>query len=231
MSRKNRRIRPKIIAIEGIHGVGKTTAFDILKKKLSGTVYRFYPERLAHKPLWPFGSKDKQIAFRSEIHFMQQMIERNKKIGDDIKNFHPKICLLDRSAISVLVYSKALDLDVKDLRVLYDLYRSVKWAENVIIYLEARPEIILKRIKKRGMLDPERLEWNEDDYNYIKELEKNYNYYLKVNEKKFIIIRINTSDLTPEDTAAQIIRCINDIIPKKIPPRSQMLIDTYINSS
>ncbi|MHA1729050.1 MAG: deoxynucleoside kinase, partial [Promethearchaeota archaeon] len=169
--------KPKIICFEGIHGVGKTSVFLRLKKKIENSKKKFYPERLIKKPLFPFGQKDdKQLAFRSEIHFLQQMIERNKIIREDLRKRKKKIqvCFLDRSAISVLVYSRALNLDYKDFLVLGDLFSSVEWAENIIIYLEASPETILERIKKRGTLNAERLKWNEDDLRYIRELGKYY---------------------------------------------------------
>ncbi len=81
---KRGRSQPKVIFIEGIHGVGKSSVFHGLKRLYNPEEYKFYPERLLMKPLFPFGSQDVQIAFRSELHFLQQMIERNKLIETDL---------------------------------------------------------------------------------------------------------------------------------------------------
>lgn len=217
---------PNVICLEGIHGVGKTTVFQILEKRFINPQTKLYPERLMSKPLWPFGSKDKQIAFRSEIHFIQQMIERNKIINNDSQKNRVDTCILDRSAISVLVYSKALDLDDKDFQVLQDLFNSVNWAENIMIYMEAKPEIILDRIRKRGSLETERLEWNEDDLKYIRLLEHQYNAYLfKLSRNKSMkIIRFDTNNLTIGECADQIQDIIeNNIRKQDIDPNQKRL--------
>ena len=220
--------KPIVISLEGIHGVGKTTVFNILKRNRQSSKYKFYSELLLKNPLWPFGSRDKQIAFRAELHFMQQMVERNKFIQDDIEKKRVKIAILDRSAISVLAYSKALDLPNKDFKVLYDYYQSVKWLESILFYLEAEPETIFKRIKNRESLEPERLEWNEDDLNYIINLQKYYNIYLEKYKKRLLVIRINTDNLTPEETADQIIYNINNYITEKYHRDNKITIDNWI---
>ncbi|MCP4762674.1 MAG: deoxynucleoside kinase [archaeon] len=221
---------PKIICIEGIHGVGKTTTFNILKRTMNDSKTNFYPERIAAKPLWPFGSSNKGIAFRSEVHFIQQMIERQKNMEKNLRYKKKKIetCFLDRSAVCVMVYSKSLNLKPKDFQVLKDIYHSVNWLENVIFYLEASPEIILERIKKRGSLDPERLEWNEDDINYIKLLEKNYDFYLK--KSKIKVIKINTNDLNASQTAELIKNEIDKLFPVIIPNSGQEQLDSYFKN-
>lgn len=193
--------KPYVFCLEGIHGVGKTTVFEILSKNRGSSKYKFYPERLVSNPLFPFGSHDKQIAFRAENHFMQQMIQRNRMIIDDISKKRVEFAILDRSAISVMVYSKALDLPQKDFKLLDDYYNSVNWAENILFYLRATPEIILDRIIKRGMIDVQRLEWNEDDLNYIRSLERYYQYYLSKLKNKIIIIEVKTDDLKPIEVA------------------------------
>lgn len=224
----------KIIAIEGIHGVGKTTVLSLLKKRFSYPTYKFYNERRENEPIWPFGSRDIQVAFRSEIYFMQQMIERQYKILDDIwetsLNRPIKACILDRSAISVMVYSKALGLNEKDFKVLDNLFKSVSWHEKYLIYLHATPKTILKRIHIRGSLDPKRLEWNEEDILYIESLEKYYSYYIKYLEdvKKVKIFRVNTEEMSAEETTDAIENIINKLCPRKRTAPGQLSIEKYL---
>jgi len=222
---------PKVIFLEGIHGVGKSSVFDGLKRLYSSADdYKFYPERLRFEPLFPFGSSDIQIAFRSELHFMQQMIERNKLIESDLrKRKKPKLCVLDRSAISVIVYSKSLGIKDKDLQVLLDYYRSVNWQENVMIYLKAKPETLLTRIAKRGSLEPERLQWNEDDINYIKTLEKFYTIHKKKMKSKIPVIDIDTEELTLDEVIFRVKEEIDNLIPRPIPPPGQKLLDSWLS--
>ncbi len=229
--KKTTRRKPKVFCLEGIHGVGKTTIFNGLKRKINNSkiIAKFYSERIANKPLFPFGSKDKQIAFRSEIHFIQQMIERNKMIEEDIKKRRTDVFLLDRSSVCVPVYSKALNLDSKDFKVIEDLFLSVNWAENIIIFMEASPETLLSRINKRGSLDLERLKWNEDDIAYINRLKYYYNDYLKKYEKKKRIIRINTDNLNIEQVLDLILQQLGEILPRPAPIPGQELLDSWIS--
>jgi thymidylate kinase len=221
----------KVIFLEGIHGVGKSSVFNGLKRLYNPTEdYKFYPERLRFEPLFPFGSSDLQIAFRSELHFMQQMIERNKLIELDLrKRKKPKLCILDRSAVSVIIYSKSLGIKGKDLQVLLDYYRSVNWQENVLVYLRAKPETLLSRISKRGSLEPERLQWNEDDINYIKILEKIYSVYIKKLESKMQIIDIDTEGLNLDEVTSIVKNEIDNIVPQPIPPPGQKLLDSWFS--
>ena len=220
---------PKIIFLEGIHGVGKSSVFHGLKRLYSSTEYKFYPERLLMKPLFPFGSQDIQIAFRSELHFLQQMIERNQLIESDLsKRKRPNVFILDRSAISVIIYSKSLGIKDKDLKVILDLYRSVNWQENIMIYLYAKPETLLTRIAKRGSLEPERMQWNEDDINYIKELEKYYSIHIKKMENKIQVISIDTEGCTLDEVIEMVKTELDKILPLKIPPPGQKLIDSWL---
>jgi len=229
---KRGRSQPKVIFIEGIHGVGKSSVFHGLKRLYNPEEYKFYSERLLMKPLFPFGSQDVQIAFRSELHFLQQMIERNKLIETDLsKKKGPKVYILDRSAISVIVYSKSLGIKEKDLQVIMDLYRSVNWHENIMIYLHAEPQTLLSRIAQRGSLEPERLHWNEDDINYIKKLEKFYTIHMKKIQNKIQIIDIDTEGVTLDGVITKVKTELDRLVPRYTSPPGQKLLDSWFSQS
>jgi len=98
-----------IISIAGAHGIGKTTIFNLLKNYLGeNNKFKFFPERYKKTPPFPFGSENKQIAFRSEIHFLQQLIRRNKNITNFDNSYNGRVIILDRTPLCVLVYSKSL---------------------------------------------------------------------------------------------------------------------------
>ena len=201
-----------IISIAGAHGVGKTTVFNLLKSNLGdNNKFKFFPERYKKIPPFPFGSENKQIAFRSEIHFLQQLIRRNKNITNFDNNYNGRVVVLDRTPICVLVYSKSLYLKEKDYNLILDMYRSVKWKEDYIIYLTAQPDTILKRIVQRGSIDKIRNEWNEDDKKYLLEILSYYNQFLYSENKTNKVFTIDTDSLTSEEVVDKIKRIITDI--------------------
>ncbi|MFX0104921.1 MAG: deoxynucleoside kinase, partial [Candidatus Hodarchaeota archaeon] len=168
-----------IISIAGAHGVGKTTVFNHFKSKVKDNhKFKFFPERYIKKPPFPFGSSNKQIGFRSELHFLQQFIRRNKNIVNFDDKYNGRIIILDRTPICVLIYSKSLNLKEKDYNLILDTYNSIHWKEDYIFYLYAKPNTILKRIVQRGSLEKIRREWNEEDKEYLLKILSYYKQYL-----------------------------------------------------
>jgi thymidylate kinase len=190
------------LSLAGAHGVGKTTVFNLFKKTLiDNNKFKFFPERYVKKPPFPFGSSDKQIGFRSEIHFLQQLIKRNQNIINFDNKYNGRIIILDRTPLCVLVYSKSLSLQEKDYNLILDTYKSIKWKEDYIIYLTANPETILKRLIQRGSLDKIREEWNEDDKMYLNKI---LSYYKQFLSAKTNVFTINTENSTPDEVVDKI---------------------------
>jgi thymidylate kinase len=198
-----------ILSIAGAHGVGKTTVFNLFKKILKdNNKFKFFPERYVKNPPFPFGSSNKQIGFRSEIHFLQQLIKRNQNIRNFDEKYNGRVIILDRTPLCVLVYSKSLNLKEKDYNLILDTYNSIRWKEDYIIYLYAEPNTILKRIVQRGSLEKIRLEWNEEDKEYLIKILSYYNQFLS---KKHNVLKIDTENLSPEDVIEKIKEIITDL--------------------
>ncbi len=201
-----------IISIAGVHGIGKTTIFNLLKKILGdNNKFKFFPERYIKIPPFPFGSDNKQIAFRSEIHFLQQLIRRNKNIANFDNIYNGRVIFLDRTPICVLVYSKSLYLKEKDYNLIHDMYKSVKWKEDCVIYLTAETDTILKRIIQRGSIDNTRNDWNEDDKKYLLEILSYYNQFLFTKTQTKKVFTIDTNNLTAENVMEEIKNIVTDL--------------------
>ncbi len=212
---KNKRTKSKgdgfVFSIAGVHGVGKTTIYHLLKKKLEeNSNIHFLPERLRANPPVPFGSKDKQIAFRAELHYNQQMIKRNELIKKFVKNHKERICISDRTPYTTIAYARALSLNKIDYSLINDTFNSVIWQKDHIVFLSAEPKTIMQRIYNRGSLDASREKWNEDNYEYLKRVLKKYEEIFMENkiEKKNRITRIWTENMIPEDVVNEIIKII-----------------------
>ncbi len=191
-----------VLSLAGAHGVGKTSVFNLFKKIVKdNNKFKFFPERYVKKPPFPFGSSDKQIGFRSELHFLQQLIRRNQNILNFDNKYNGRILILDRTPLCVLVYSKGLNLQEKDFKLILDTYKSIKWKEDYIIYLIAKPETILKRIVQRGSIDIIRKEWNEEDKIYLLKILSLYNQFLSARKN---IFKIDTETLTQDEVVEKI---------------------------
>ena len=201
-----------VISIAGAHGVGKTTIFNQFKKRVGdNNKFKFFPERYVKKPPFPFGSTDKQIAFRSEIHFLQQFIKRNRSVANYDLKYNGRILILDRTPLCVLIYSKSLNLKEKDYKLILDTYNSVKWREDLVIYLTAKPNTILRRIIQRGSLEIIRKEWNEGERDYLLKILSYYNQMLLSKRDKKKVFIIDTDELTPEEVLKEIEQIITDL--------------------
>ncbi len=119
---------------------------------------------------------------------------------------------MDRSPISVLVYSASLNIDPNDFRLILDMYNSVAWREDLLIYLEADTNEIMKRIQKRGSLDTQRQQWNEDDVAYVEKIKEKYEQYFRRCGYEKKLSRVNT---TPHN-AQQVVKIVEGIIRKRM---------------
>ncbi len=198
-----------VISIAGPHGVGKTTVFNLFKSKVKdNNKFKFYPERYVKKPPFPFGSSNKQIGFRSELHFLQQFIKRNQNIVNFDDKYNGRILILDRTPICVLIYSKSLSLKEKDFNLILDTYNSIQWKEDYVFYLHANPSTIMKRIIQRGSIEKIRKEWNEEDKDYLLTILAYYKQFLSSKEGVFMI---NTDNLTQDDVINEMKKLITQL--------------------
>lgn len=196
------RVVRRVFSIAGVHGSGKTTLYNSLRAIHEGEGnWIFMPERRGHPP-YPFGSKDPQIAFRAELWYLRQMLERNKFIRKCDNDSTVIVC--DRSPVCVLAYSHAL-CSPNDYRTIRDLYYSVEWEEDAIFYLEmtvGSTAIRLTSGRRRNLT-----KWNEGDEAYIMRVLTGYEKAFKdIRQNGSInLIRIPNGEARPKETIQKII--------------------------
>jgi thymidylate kinase len=192
----------KVFSITGVHGSGKTTLYNTLRALHDGERdWVFMPERRGRPP-YPFGSKDLQIAFRAELWYLRQMLERNKLIRKYDNDKTVIVC--DRSPICVLAYSHAL-CSPDDYNTIRDLYYSVEWEEDAIFYLEMSLESAAIRLTSGRRKNLRR--WNEGDEAYIANVLEGYERAfrdVKTNQS-LNLIRIPNGEARPKETIQKIV--------------------------
>ena len=143
-------IDKKYIAIEGAIGVGKTT----LAKKISDTVKckTLFEDYVANPFLKNFYDNNQLNSFSTQVHFLLRRIEQsievktteNLLISDFYFGKDELFAKLNLTQVEYAMY--------QELRKKLDFNPPIP---DLIIYLQASSEILLERIKKRG-LDIER---------------------------------------------------------------------------
>ena len=140
-------IDKKYIAIEGAIGVGKTT----LAKKISDTVKckTLFEDYASNPFLKDFYDHNQLNSFSTQVYFLLRRIEQSEEVkGREnllISDFYfGKDELFAKLNLSQVEYAM-----YQELRKKLDFNPPVP---DLIIYLQASTEILLERIKKRGLV-------------------------------------------------------------------------------
>jgi len=185
----------KYIAVEGVIGVGKTTLASILAKKYGGKLYK---EVVEENPfLENFYMDQEKYAFQAQIFFLLSRFRQQKEMlqSDLFSKFIISDYFMEKDRIFAYI-----NLDEKELS-LYEIlwtYLSKEVAKpDLIIYLQAKTDVLMERIKKRGR--PFEVDISPD---YIEKLNQAYNYFFfHFNETNLMVIKTDDIDFVdnPED--------------------------------
>lgn len=162
--------KPRYIAVEGAIGVGKTTLArilaDVFKAKLvleevekNPFLERFYEDRAKY-------------AFQAQIFFL---LSRYRQMRELMQG-----SLFEQGVVSDYILQKDkifayINLEDDELQLYEALYRLLGAnipKPDLVIYLQAKPEVLIKRIRKRNQ-DYER----NISLDYLKSLSEAYNEY------------------------------------------------------
>jgi deoxyguanosine kinase len=221
-----------IISIEGNIGVGKSTFIKILEKKWENSV--IVPEPIdTWKNILNSDNKNILQIFYEDIprwgYTFQNMtcITRMMKIEDCIKNSSSKYIFLDRSlgtdknVFEAMLYDQGHISQIE--HTMYNLWcdfyhRYIRSQDNnIYIYLKASVKTCFERIKKRGRVEEESIE-----YNYLEGLNNYHDKWLinKSIESNVIIIDCEEEFESDENKQIQMINKIKTeldlIINKKL---------------
>jgi deoxyadenosine/deoxycytidine kinase len=179
--------RPRYIAVEGPIGVGKTTLAQILADRLGGRVIL---EPVEENPFLPAFYEDaRKNAFQTQLFFLLSRFQQQRLLFQQD--------LFTQSTVADYLFAKdrifaAVTLDQNELALYDRLYevlgpRVVK--PDLVIYLQARTDVLLKRIGRRG-----RAYEREIDPAYVEALASAYNDFFFHYEDTPLLV-VNTSDI------------------------------------
>jgi deoxyguanosine kinase len=172
--------RARYIAIEGPIGAGKTTLAKILEERFGA---RLVTESVDENPfLASFYEDRRKYAFQTQLFFLLSRFQQD---------------LFNQVTVSDYLFAKdrifaALNLEANELALYEQVYaliggRTVK--PDLVVYLQARHDVLLTRIRRRGRA----IERNLDPA-YLETLSRAYNeFFFHYDEAPLLVV--NTSDV------------------------------------
>lgn len=175
------------VAIEGPIGVGKSTLVDRLAERLDANKVL---EDWAENPfLKPFYDGKPGATFQVELFFLLSRYRQQQELTQRR--------LFEQTTLADYVFEKSrlfayMNLDDSELLLFEKLWSVLEAAvprPDLVIYLQAPTEVLLRRIQKRGR--PEERGLSEE---YLAEVNRAYNHYFFHYSQTPLFV-VNTSDV------------------------------------
>jgi deoxyadenosine/deoxycytidine kinase len=176
---------PRYIVIEGPLRVGKSTLAKILAERLHAR--RIYD--CEDNPfLADFYKEEPGAAFRTQMYFL---IERQKRIREALAVEAPAPVLSDFLMEKDRIFAN-LNLDDEELKLyerFYEAFTADIPAPDLVIYLQAKPEVLRARIAKKASRDE-----NQISLEYLEEVARAYEHFFFRYAASDLLV-INTSEI------------------------------------
>jgi deoxyadenosine/deoxycytidine kinase len=184
------------VAVEGPIGVGKTTVVDLLAERLDAN--KVLEDWSTNPFLRPFYDGKPGVAFQAELFFLLSRYRQQQELTQRK--------LFTQATLSDYVFEKSrlfayLNLDDSELLIFEKLFSLLSESvprPDLVVYLQAPTEVLMKRVKARGR--PEETNFAEE---YLAEVNRAYNHYFFHYSTTPLLV-VNTADVdfvrNPEDT-------------------------------
>ncbi len=185
----------RYIVVEGVIGAGKTSLTRMLAERLGA---KLVLEEVEENPFLKDFYRDRErFAFQTQMHFLFSRFQQQRNLR--------QMELFSERMVADYLFQKdrifaSLTLSERELA-LYE--RLVGWLElevlppDIVVYLQAHPDTLLKRIHKRG-----RPFEKDMDPDYIKQLNEAYNhFFFHYVGSPLLVVNTNAIDFVanPED--------------------------------
>ena len=181
------------IAIEGPIGVGKTSLAQLLSKELGA---RLVLEDFEDNPFLPdFYNDPERFGFQTQLFFLLQRYRQQQDLRQ--VDMFQKLLITDYMFVKDRLFA-SLNLGDKEMQ-LYDtvaclLERNII-RPDIVIYLQADTDVLMKNIDKRGRNMEKNVTWE-----YIDALNQVYTeYFFRYQDTPLVIINTNNIDFVENE--------------------------------
>ena len=177
---------PRYIAVEGPIRVGKSTLSTILAERLNAQRVTD-PEHNSF--LAPFYQGETGAAFQAQFTFLVQRFEQLRAL--DLGARSQKLVVSDFifEKDKLFAYLNLNDQELDTYNRYYNYFREQLPTPDLVIYLQATPEVLKKRLKKKNA--PGEKAINED---YLEEIVRAYEHFFFHYTSSDLLI-VNTSEI------------------------------------
>lgn len=179
--------QPRYIAIEGPIGVGKSSLAKSLAAAFGARLVR--EEGEVNPFLDRFYEDPRKFAFQTQLFFLLSRYRQQRELaqGDLFEQGLVTDYILAKDKIFALI-----NLDEDEISLYESIYKLLAPTvphPDLVIYLQARPEVLLNRVRKRGIAYERNI-----SLDYLKTLSDAYSeYFFHYNETPLLVV--NTSEI------------------------------------
>jgi len=200
--------KKKYIVVEGPIGVGKTSLAKILAAEFQA---RSLFEKVEDNPFLPKFYEDRETyAFQNQLFFLLSRYQQQREISQQE--------LFNQNTVADYLFAKdkifaSLTLSSEELNLYQQIYLLLDTRvpkPDLVVYLQARPEVLYKRIKKRDKsyeknITPE----------YLEDVAQAYNrFFFHYDEGPLLVVNTSEIDFVSSgNDLADLIKEINNMGP------------------
>jgi len=192
----------KHVAIEGPIGVGKTSLAALLAKRFRGTKIL---EDVDNPFLDDFYKDKRGAAFRTELFFLLSRYDQQRQVAQ--RDLFSDLIIADYTFPKSKIFAY-LTLDDSELMIynrLFDLLHETVPKPDLVLYLQANLDTLLRRIKKRGRAYEKSI-----SPQYLQELSEAYSHYFYRYDETPLLV-VNTNDIDFVSTPAHFDQLVEQI--------------------
>lgn len=182
----------KYIVVEGPIGVGKSSLTKIIAQDFGAKALMDHPD---DNPFLPaFYENPGQYAFQTQLFFLLSRYQQQKQLKQQD--------LFDQQIICDYLFAKdllfaQLNLPPEEYALYLQIYKMLDQKlpkPDVTIFLQAKPEVLMKRIKKRNK-DYE----TQIDPDYVLQVSQTYSqFFFQYNECPLLVVNVSDIDFIKE---------------------------------
>jgi deoxyguanosine kinase len=196
----------KYIVVEGPIGVGKTSLARILANELHArTIF----ERVEDNPFLPKFYQSRELyAFQNQTFFLLNRYQQQIELAQQD--------LFNQNLVADYLFAKdqifaSLTLSAEELNLYQQIYALLNTRvpkPDLVVYLQARPEVLYKRVKKRNKKYERGV-----TFEYLTEVSQAYNqYFFHYDETPLLVVNTSGIDfVSSSEHLADLIKEINSM--------------------